>query len=525
MTTVVPKTSTILQYKNKPNIYLYLLIFSSLILQGSYFRMALALLLTALAIPLLRQWKHIQLDPMSSLLAGLPVLAILSLILFSIDVNSALTEYCRYLILFIAYLYMKLQDHKQTQTIFYNAFIALGAFGLLAKLGVSVIPSMIIAENGRMQSFLQYANTTALFMSIGLFQSLKYYQTTHKMSHFVLCLFFVICLLATGSRFTFVLTAVALVVYVLTQLPLKYKLLGSAFACISLLIIALSGSRVLQLSLTEPTLIERVITYQDAFKVLLENPFGIGLGNWQFMQFEFQSAPYQVRYVHNALLNLGLDLGVLGLMVVMILLYRVWKSKGHAYEKSLLLFVCLQSQFEVSLQFGFTLIYIGSLLAALEFEPLPVLKLKPQLEQFFDWLKPLIAVTALATSFFLLMPEDSTYTQALTATDPEETLGLLETLIEKQPYHFQARISLIQGYTFMGYPLEALNMAEQLNQQFPYSSFNQSLYWNALENCLKTKAISLQEYDQATINFKTQIETLKQQLNPLYQYIQVDLSY
>lgn len=125
----------------------------------SYFRMALALLLTALAIPLLRQWKHIQLDPLSSLLAGLPVLAILSLILFSIDVNSALTEYCRYLILFIAYLYMKLQDHKQTQTIFYNAFIALGVFGMLAKLGISVMPSMVIAESGRMQSFLQYANT------------------------------------------------------------------------------------------------------------------------------------------------------------------------------------------------------------------------------------------------------------------------------------------------------------------------------------------------------------------------------
>jgi tetratricopeptide (TPR) repeat protein len=69
--------------------------------------------------------------------------------------------------------------------------------------------------------------------------------------------------------------------------------------------------RLLRISLFAPTLVERWITYGDALSMLKDRLIsGIGIGNWQTEQFARQSAPYNVKYIHNYYLQLFLDGGL-----------------------------------------------------------------------------------------------------------------------------------------------------------------------------------------------------------------------
>ena len=63
------------------------------------------------------------------------------------------------------------------------------------------------------------------------------------------------------------------------------------------------------LSLNESTFIGRIIYFKYGLRLIAKNPFGLGyLGFYYTEQFN-QTAVYSVRYIHNELLQLLLDIG------------------------------------------------------------------------------------------------------------------------------------------------------------------------------------------------------------------------
>lgn len=70
-----------------------------------------------------------------------------------------------------------------------------------------------------------------------------------------------------------------------------------------------SVGRITTFSLTNSTLVGRLLYVWDALPLLLKHPFGMGYLGYYYMENEIQTGVYTVRYIHNDLMQLGLDIG------------------------------------------------------------------------------------------------------------------------------------------------------------------------------------------------------------------------
>ena len=63
--------------------------------------------------------------------------------------------------------------------------------------------------------------------------------------------------------------------------------------------------------LLQPTVAWRVTYWKDAVKLIKSNPFGIGIHRWLELQASIQEVDYSVKFVHNSILQLMLDGGII----------------------------------------------------------------------------------------------------------------------------------------------------------------------------------------------------------------------
>src|SRR5690606_27943779 len=146
-----------------------------------------------------------------------------------------------------------LRDKESIHRTFYYAIIILMMFGLAAVAGLSLMPGMATIQGNRLQSFLQYANTTALFMGIGVLFSVDFYLTTRKKRYAVWGALFFTALLLTQSRTTFVLFIIVMMIYMARKL--RFKAMITWFSLVAGLVFGLImlGGRLARVSIFEPT--------------------------------------------------------------------------------------------------------------------------------------------------------------------------------------------------------------------------------------------------------------------------------
>ena len=78
--------------------------------------------------------------------------------------------------------------------------------------------------------------------------------------------------------------------------------------------------RVMSISLNSTELNERFAYYYDACRIWKNNTFfGLGPGGWSSRQYEFQTAIYSVRFVHNAVLQRLMDGGTLNMLLFILI--------------------------------------------------------------------------------------------------------------------------------------------------------------------------------------------------------------
>ena len=298
-------------------------------------------------------------------LAGLVLVMLISLIFAAKEPQIGLREWLRYLLLPLYLLFFNAEKEKSAwfMRAFYIGIFCIALFGLMAYAGSIIIPSGIIEQSGRLQSTIQYANTTALLMLIGALYSVQYFITTKKWRYPIYAVGFAYCLYLTGSRTTFVLFFIIAVGFAISKMKRTPRLIAIGVLTAAFIGVIFVGGRIVQLSLTEPTLIERVITWQDGLKLTLQHPLlGLGIGNWQFEQFLYQSAPYGVRYVHNYYVQLLLDGGVLAFVLfVVVIVSALWRSMK---ERSIHFFIVLAIVLHIFLDFDMT---YGSVILILAF--------------------------------------------------------------------------------------------------------------------------------------------------------------
>lgn len=99
--------------------------------------------------------------------------------------------------------------------------------------------------------------------------------------------------------------------------------------------------RLRTLNLNASELQERLVYYTDALNMIKDFPiFGMGPGGWSSMQYQYQTALYATKYVHNVFYQVVLDYGLAGLSIfvlqigiVVYCIVKLWKNEGEN-EKS-----------------------------------------------------------------------------------------------------------------------------------------------------------------------------------------------
>ena len=346
------------------NVTLCVMLGVSIVWQGSFFPIQYIWLLALLLLAITLTDRPFIMTTQVWLLLGLVIHMSLSLMLCAADKPMGLRELLRYMLLPISMLFFLVMKEYAESFIraLYTGLLIVAALGLLVYEGDFWIPVGIIQANGRLQSTIQYANTTALLMLIGILYSAHYFISTQKWRYPLYLAVFAYCLYATGSRTTFVLAFGIAVVYTLSLLKRHARWIVMGVLILLAGFLFMQGGRIVRISLTEPTFIERVITWQDGIRLVLQRPFfGLGLGDWQTEQFLYQSAPYAVRYVHNYYVQLLLDGGIIALLLfalpVMISLWQGWKGKSIHFF--VILAVVLHIFVDIDMTYGGVIVIIA----------------------------------------------------------------------------------------------------------------------------------------------------------------------
>jgi len=532
----------------------YIIIFYALVAQGSHTAAPLVILNIYFIIDLLLRKVKLTVNTTSFLFFALFTAAFIATF-FSLSINSAITELLKYSLFAISYLHFSntREYHSTIDTVFHRTFILLMIFGFLGVTGI--LPNMVQEYDGRLHSLFGYANTTALVLGIGIFYSVEKcrqngkWKTQPFLINAFLALAFFTAMFLTHSRTTFVVFVLVFGFYVLQKLSGKVKLAILCGGISSFILLSFFDIRVMQISLFAPTLVERYISYLDALNILLRRPLGIGLGNWQYLQFYYQSAPYHVTYIHNHYLQLALDGGLLaaaGFTAILVLFFTKIKRDVYFYVG---IFIAVTAIFEVHFNFGFVIIYFAYLLARNTSSP----EISLQMHRIkYVLLLPLVFLCILLTSnFFISRGQDylwqgdlhrayNSFNIALRLNPLNDGLNIY--LAQTQPTFEGALIYLAQGHraNHRNIPIldalawghihagnfeEAYYYANKLLETRPLSEHSQRMVADVLMIAYNQSIISGEEYEQFITKLEQRIYEINTDINSLYRFIDSYMRY
>ena len=251
---------------------------------------------------------------------------------YAVDKSMAVFGIFRNLAILIFYLnlcqYEKEENQKSLLTV---SFTSLGMFLVsIIMYFIEPLRSLVFSDGNRLTGFFQYANTFALFLLLGFIILAFSKKINIKLKIILLTLLF-IGILLTGSRITFFLGVINIFILMLTIPNKKYRkycFLGLLAILLIATIIAFATNnfqnigRFLTTNITSSSLLGRLVYFKDAIKLIITNPFGLGYMGYSYCYPEVQTAMYSVKFVHNDILQLALDYGIIVALVVFISLVR-----------------------------------------------------------------------------------------------------------------------------------------------------------------------------------------------------------
>ena len=222
---------------------------------------------------------------------------------------------------------------------------------------IPFLPNVFYLQNGRMMGFLQYANTFALFLLIGIIYI--GYSKQPKWKVIIYNIVLLLGILISGCRTVQILALLNYIIIIIKQKELRMYF-------IALIIITIAGTigyvlitgnlntvgRYLTTSTSSRSLQERLLYYKDAIPLILRHPFGLGYMGYSYIQPQIQTGIYQAAYVHNDFLQFALDIGIIPLVVLIIALIKslIRKNKELSF-RLILLTIALHMLIDFDLQF------------------------------------------------------------------------------------------------------------------------------------------------------------------------------
>jgi O-antigen ligase len=221
------------------------------------------------------------------------------------------------------------------------------------------------------------------------------------------------------------------------------------------------SSRLENINLQQHSVLERGAVYKDSLKIVKDHPvFGVGGGGWAALWEKYQSNPYIVRQAHNFFLQYAVDVGLLGLILLLGLLvwifYRYLKYTLSRQENSNPNLSIIHFIFAISLlahsfiDFELSYVYIAILificLGGLAAVPGGVITSKSKIFtwSYWKWVYPaFVGVIAIIMLVFAITDKkaDTQYKIAMAGLNEkpqkpfQEILGNLDNALALKPAH------------------------------------------------------------------------------------------
>jgi O-antigen ligase len=332
----------------------------------------------------------------------LMVLAVISLF-FSNNLISSLNGLFIYINALLYYFVFWSMRDKKDKILKYSLYTV-----VLSGVFFSIYQGIILNE--RIDGNIGYANTYALLLLISLYINeiieTKYF---HKSIQILLML----AIFFTGSRTTFILMTIYIVlnfvirdgsqilsffISIIIYAAIKYggigvilfvpiilylyekvscKIKGKIIYGISFVLGVFSivlfintnnefFSRIRSISVDNPVLQERFVFFQDAAAKILKYPLGTGINSFEYSQYIHQSAFYDVKYIHNSVLQIGYDMGILAAIIficcfisgLFLIIKGMKKGKKKLYYTALYITIFAHSMLDFDFSYGSTFIIV-----------------------------------------------------------------------------------------------------------------------------------------------------------------------
>lgn len=210
---------------------------------------------------------------------------------------------------------------------------------------------------GRLGGVFQYSNTYALLLLIGLI--LIFFRGKRTIRDYIEILILFSCILLCGSRSVMVFAAASIIILAITK-RMSWRILliiVGAAVIVGILggtMLELDVQRLWKLSLNSSTLNGRFLYWRDGFVELFKHPFGLGYMGYFFLQPQFQTGNYVTKYVHNDILQSGLDGGLIAIAALcVVIIYGIFCKSNRGRNRFILTILALHAVFDFDLQYSF----------------------------------------------------------------------------------------------------------------------------------------------------------------------------
>ncbi|MBO5179075.1 MAG: O-antigen ligase family protein [Clostridia bacterium] len=278
---------------------------------------------------------------------------------YAIDKGMALLGALKMLsipIFLLLYFQYDMSNEKKIKIHKYIAYS--GSIMTIASLLFSIIPTLreFFFVSNRLHGFFLYANTFGIWLLIGVI-ILLFQEKLTKLDIASLILS-IIGIVLTNSRAIIILTILAFIVsFFFTKLNKKFygTLLLSTIIIGIILIFLLNSINIssrLENMVSSSEFMTRFLYYYDAAIQIMKHPFGLGHQGWWTIQSTIQTGVYDCQYVHNAPLQIMLDVGIIPCLLLIILIFKtLFDKKVSAMEKVILLFILAHAMIDFDFEF------------------------------------------------------------------------------------------------------------------------------------------------------------------------------
>ena len=213
----------------------------------------------------------------------------------------------------------------------------------------------------------------AVFVAIKVLEEFKKKKAFHSLFAVISAWLSYVLLDMTGAGFILILPVVVFALYKLYKAISK----GGKNILIALLILIAvifsfttktnTSERIKNASVNSGVLQERFIYYEDALNHIKKQPLGSGINSFQFLEYYDATAFYDVKYIHDSLLQVSYDLGIQGLVLFLALFAYGFYSilKGNSKNKKYILALYLTIYLHSLLDFDFAYATITSIVSML----------------------------------------------------------------------------------------------------------------------------------------------------------------